>query len=87
MQASTTSFTAHLISYFPQFLTFDCVQAAATAFAAAYPVHSAALRGDVNGLREIISRGTEVNQPLEQVIKSNFNLTNTKSIDLRLLSH
>jgi hypothetical protein len=53
------------------------VQAAARAFAEAHPVHSAALRGDMDGLREIISRGAEVNKPLEQVTNSNFNLTDT----------
>jgi hypothetical protein len=54
------------------------------AFAVAFPIHSAALRGDMDGLRKIILRGEEVNKPLEH---SNFNLTGTKSIDSRLLNH
>jgi hypothetical protein len=52
--------------------SFDCVQTAASAFAAAHPVHAAAFRRDLNDLREIISRGADVNKAIEQVTISNI---------------
>jgi hypothetical protein len=48
--------------------SFDCVQTAASDFAAAYPVYTAAAHGDVDELRRIIGRGADVNQALKQVI-------------------
>jgi hypothetical protein len=49
------------------FISLLIVQAAASAFATAYPVHAAAARCDVDELRRIISRGADVNKALEQV--------------------
>jgi hypothetical protein len=54
--------------------SLDCVQEAASVFAATYPVYGAASRCDMDELRRIISGGEDVNESLEQVKMSQFQI-------------